>query len=389
MVDPMGGHFRRAVSVTRPTRTTLLMIAFLIIVAVVCFLLYQPIRDVFTANPWLNGLIFLVLVVGIAYTFWQVARLSRCVDWIEAFIAERPGFETIEPPRLLASMAGMLRDKASRKSLSATTVRAILDSIATRLDEGRDIARYAANLLIFLGLLGTFWGLSITVPAVVATIQELAPDDGADGATIFNRLIDNLGVQMEGLGTAFASSLLGLAGSLIVGFLEILAGHAQNRFYREIEEALSEITDVARGDASPEFIAGAISRTAETMEDLSRLMTDHQEQNAASRDTFGIASHNLARVTETLEADEAVRVNLIDSQNALERALTEATERNKGVLGGMDEATRQRIQSIDMHMLRLVEELTAGRAESTAQLRGDIQILTRTIEAAARGEIAD
>jgi len=168
MTERMGGHFRHAVSVTRPSRTAVFMLAFLVVVVVVGYFLFQSIRTVFTANPWLNGLIFLVLLVGIGYTFWQVSRLNRCVDWIEAFIAERPGLETIEPPRLVASMAGMLRDRESRRSLSASTVRAILDSIATRLDEARDIARYAANLLIFLGLLGTFWGLSITVPAISA-----------------------------------------------------------------------------------------------------------------------------------------------------------------------------------------------------------------------------
>jgi len=359
MTERMGGHFRHAVSVTRPSRTAVFMLGFLVIVAVVGFWLFQSIRTVFTANPWLNGLILLVLLVGIGYTFWQVSRLNRCVDWIEAFIAERPGLETIEPPRLVASMAGMLRDRESRRSLSASTVRAILDSIATRLDEARDIARYAANLLIFLGLLGTFWGLSITVPAIVATVQDLAPGANETGASTFSRLIDNLGDQLEGLGTAFASSLLGLAGSLIVGFLEIMAGHAQNRFYRELEEALSQITHVA--------------------EDYERAAQTHSlmEHTAAQ----------LAAVTEHYETGKSATMHLSGSQDALRLALLEATERNKGVIGGMDEATRARIQNIDNHMLRLVEELTAGRAESTAQLRNEIQHLGRVIEAAARGEL--
>lgn len=389
MVERMGGQFRHAVSVTRPSRTAIYMLGFLLIVGVVGFLLFQSIRTVFTASPWLNGLILLVLLVGIAYTFWQVYRLNRCVDWIEAFIAERPGFETIEPPRLVASMAGMLRDKESRRSLSATTVRAILDSIATRLDEARDIARYAANLLIFLGLLGTFWGLSITVPAIVATVQDLAPGANESGASTFTRLIDNLGDQLDGLGTAFASSLLGLAGSLIVGFLEIMAGHAQNRFYRELEEALSQITHVARGETGPEHISASIARTAETMEDLAALMTEDHDRAAQSHDLIAASAGQLAAVAERYEHSNTAAMHLSGSQDSLRLALLEATERNKGVLGGMDEATRDRIQNIDIHMLRLVEELTAGRAESTAALRDEIRHLGHVIEAAARGELGD
>jgi len=387
MTERMGGHFRHAVSVTRPSRTAVFMLGFLVIVAVVGFWLFQSIRTVFTANPWLNGLILLVLLVGIGYTFWQVSRLNRCVDWIEAFIAERPGLETIEPPRLVASMAGMLRDRESRRSLSASTVRAILDSIATRLDEARDIARYAANLLIFLGLLGTFWGLSITVPAIVATVQDLAPGANETGASTFSRLIDNLGDQLEGLGTAFASSLLGLAGSLIVGFLEIMAGHAQNRFYRELEEALSQITHVARGESGPEHISGSVARTAEAMEDLTALMVEDYERAAQTHSLMEHTAAQLAAVTEHYETGKSATMHLSGSQDALRLALLEATERNKGVIGGMDEATRARIQNIDNHMLRLVEELTAGRAESTAQLRNEIQHLGRVIEAAARGEL--
>jgi len=147
MTERMGGHFRHAVSVTRPSRTAVFMLGFLVIVAVVGFWLFQSIRTVFTANPWLNGLILLVLLVGIGYTFWQVSRLNRCVDWIEAFIAERPGLETIEPPRLVASMAGMLRDRESRRSLSASTVpfgrgprhRAVCCELAYILGAARDV----------------------------------------------------------------------------------------------------------------------------------------------------------------------------------------------------------------------------------------------------------
>ncbi len=385
----MDGDLRRTVRVTRPTGTIIFMLGFLAVVAVVAYFLAQTIGTVFAANPYLNGLILFVLAVGILYTFWQVNRLRMCIDWIDAFIAERPGFEVIEPPRLLASMAGMLRDREARASLSPTIVRAILDSIAVRLDESREIVRYTASLMIFLGLLGTFWGLSITVPLVVETIRDLAPEEGVEASEVFQRLVQNLGGQMRGLGTAFASSLLGLAGSLILGFLEILSGQAQNRFYRELEEALSQITRIDRsgGEGGGAFLADALERNFATMEELAGRMVDAERRDVESSDALDNAAASLGAVAERMAADHGLLRELTDSQNAMRDALVVAVERNKGVLGGMDEATRTRIANLDRHMLRLIEEVAAGRAEATADLRGEIRTLTRTIEAASRGEL--
>ncbi len=384
----MEGDFKRSVRVTRPTSTILFMLGFLVLVGVVAFFLAQTIETVFNANLYLNGLILIVLAVGILYTFWQVNRLRMCIDWIDAFISERPGFEVIEPPRLLFSMAGMLRDREARKSLSPTIVRAILDSIATRLDESREIVRYIASLMIFLGLLGTFWGLSITVPLVVETIRDLAPEEGVEASEVFQRLVTNLGGQMKGLGTAFASSLLGLAGSLILGFLEILSGQAQNRFYRELEEALSQITRIDRSEeGGVAFLAESLERNFETMDELTGQLSVAEHRGVVANDKLEQAAMSLALVAERMLQDQSALRELAESQNAMREALVMATERNKGILGGMDEGTRARITNIDRHMLRLIEEMSAGRAESTADLRGEIRTLTRTIESAARGEL--
>ena len=386
----MDGDFRQTARVTRPTSTTLYMIAFLALVGLVAFFLATTIYDVFLANPYLNGLIVAVLIIGICYTFWQVSRLNRCVDWIDAFIAERPGFDTIPPPRLLLSMAGMLRDPEARRGISPTIVRAILDSIATRLDEARDITRYAANLLIFLGLLGTFWGLSITVPSVVATIRELAPAEGADASEVFSRLVANLGEQMRGLGTAFASSLLGLAGSLVLGFLEIMSGHAQNRFYRELEEALSQVTRIARGsdeEGGGGYLADALGRNFETMEALTERLMAAEARGIVANDKLDIAANSIMQVAGRMTDDNDLFERMIDSQDAMRKALSDATERNKGVLGGMDEGTRERIASIDSHLLRIAEELSAGRNSSTSEMKGELRNLARILESAARGEL--
>ena len=164
----------------------------------------------------------------------------------EGFVSFRRGHEIAKPPRILAPLEALLRDKQSRRNINPLSARSILDSVATRLDEVRDITRYIINLLIFLGLLGTFYGLATTVPAVVETIKSLAPKEGQTGLEVFEGLMVGLESQLGGMGTAFASSLLGLAGSLVVGLLELFAGHGQNRFYMELEEWLSSISKIGQ-----------------------------------------------------------------------------------------------------------------------------------------------
>jgi hypothetical protein len=230
----------RAVEFSQPVRQIVFMLAVLAAVGVIGAFLYSQIEIVFRANVYLNGLILGVFLIGVVACFLSVIQLSASVSWIEGFAADRAGHEFVEPPRLMVSLSNLLRDSRARAALSTTSTRSILDSVATRLDETRDITRYLGSLLIFLGLLGTFWGLSNTVPAVVDTIRSLAPAEGdGGGAAVFDNLMAGLEDQLGGMGTAFASSLLGLAGSLVVGLLELFSGHGQNRFYRELEEWLS------------------------------------------------------------------------------------------------------------------------------------------------------
>ena len=171
---------------------------------------------VFQANPYLNGFIMFVFVVGVLACFFMVLQLIVSVRWIEQFASGGPGAQA-KAPQLLASLASLLRSRGARMQLSSSSTRSILDSVATRIDEVREITRYIVNMLIFLGLLGTFYGLATTVPAVVDTIRSLAPQDGEGGVEVFNRLMTGLEAQLGGMGVAFASSLLGLAGALIVG----------------------------------------------------------------------------------------------------------------------------------------------------------------------------
>lgn len=240
-------HFHHSLS--RPQVFLWRMIVFLLLTAFISAILYSQIWSAFLTNPALNGLILFVLFVGIAYAFRQVIRLYPEIRWVNSFRIADPGLAAENPPVLLAPMATMLRDRKGQVTLSTTSMRSILDSIGTRLDEARELSRYLVGLLIFLGLLGTFWGLLQTITSIGVTIGSL-DTTAVDSIVIFEELKAGLEAPLKGMGTAFSSSLFGLAGSLILGFLDLQAGQAQNRFYNELEDWLSSVTELQTGDAS-------------------------------------------------------------------------------------------------------------------------------------------
>src|SRR5271165_3798040 len=212
------------------------MAAFLALVGFVVLILYKQIALAFSANPGLNGLILGVLAIGALFTFRQVIRLFREIHWVNSLTgAVTDGAPPA--PRLLAPMAVMLNAGAGARGLSTLTTRAILDSIATRLDEGRELSRYLVGLLVFLGLLGTFWGLLETVHSIAGVIDSMKT--GVDSASMFDALKTGLSAPISGMSVSFTSSLFGLASSLVLGFLDLQAGQAQNRFYSEFEEFLA------------------------------------------------------------------------------------------------------------------------------------------------------
>jgi hypothetical protein len=213
------------------------MLVFLVLCTLVGVVLYRQILNAFMANPGLNGLIIGVLVIGILLSFRQVLRLFPEVAWVNSFRLADPGIAVERPPALLAPMAALLGDRLGRMAISTQMMRGILDSIAMRLDEARDLSRYLTGLLIFLGLLGTFWGLIETVGSVGKVVDTLKP--GGDSASVFETLREGLAAPLGGMGIAFSSSLFGLAGSLILGFLDLQMSQAQNRFYTNLEDWLS------------------------------------------------------------------------------------------------------------------------------------------------------
>ena len=213
------------------------MVVFIILGGLVAFLLNKQIRVAFMANPGLNALILGVLAIGIVLSFRQVLRLYPEISWVNNFRLADPGLAVDRPPVLLAPMAAILGARVGRMALSAQLMRSILDSIATRLDEARDISRYMTGLLVFLGLLGTFWGLIETVSSVGGVIQGLKAS--GDAGSMFDSLREGLAAPLSGMGISFSSSLFGLAGSLVLGFLDLQSSQAQNRFYTELEDWLS------------------------------------------------------------------------------------------------------------------------------------------------------
>jgi hypothetical protein len=233
-------------TVSTPGVYLIRMLVFLALVGLIAAILAEQFISAFQSNPGLNGLILAVLAFGIIYAFAQVFRLYPEIKWINAFRIADPGLAMSHQPRLLAPMATMLRDRRGTLSLSTVSMRSIMDSIGSRLDEARDTGRYLVGLLVFLGLLGTFWGLLSTIQAVGGTIAALDTSSN-DSVVVFQELKSGLAAPLDGMGTAFASSLFGLSGSLVLGFLELQANQAHNRFYNELEEWLSGITELTPG----------------------------------------------------------------------------------------------------------------------------------------------
>lgn len=382
-----------AVQFTLPLRQITLMLVSLALVAVGVWLAYPHVESLFWANLWLNGFIFLVFLIGVLATFWQVQQITSSVRWIEGLADNRAGHHVTVPPRLLAPLAALLRTRAPGSAINATSARSILDSVATRIDEERDITRYLVNLLIFLGLLGTFYGLATSVPAVVETIRSLTPREGETAISGFGRLMQGLETQMGGMGVAFSSSLTGLAGSLVVGLLELLASHGQNRFYRELEEWLSSFTRLgsAAGDGeggSGEGMALLAEAMGEQIDALRALQYEAETSRAqtAARFDEGLSALTgaLERFSRRSEMDSATIAALERLSEGQERIVAALTTEDPDSEPHIEAETRLRLRSMDLQLLRILEELSAGRQESMADLRADIAVLTQAVRQISR-----
>jgi hypothetical protein len=328
----------RAYKLSSPMAFFWAMVLFLIIVGFIAAILFRQAQTAFMHNPGLNGLILGVLAVGIILVFNHVLSLRPEVRWFNSFRAVGNADKVGRNPKLLAPMRSLI---GSRKStaLSTTTLRSILDSIATRLDESRDTSRYLIGLLVFLGLLGTFWGLIGTIGSINQVIQSLDAGSG-DTADVLGALKEGLAAPLVGMGTAFSSSLLGLSGSLILGFLDLQAGRAQNRFYTELENWLSSVTDVS-SDFSPVIDAAAAGGASS--EDV-RVLSEHLKRIA--EEGGGGGQRSVAAMANLAEGIQGLVKNMRNEQQMLRDWIEAQQEESKSMRRTLDRLS-DRIGSIE------------------------------------------
>lgn len=374
---------------TRPERYLTRMVLFLLVVAGVAALLFPALESAFMNNPALNGLILGALLIGIIYIFRQVATLRPEVAWLKHYQAGHTATAASAPadPVLLAPMARMLGEKKGRLLLSALSMRSLLDGIAARLDESRELSRYLIGLLIFLGLLGTFWGLLTTVHSVGAVIGTLSVGNG-DVGQMFASLKAGLETPLVGMGTAFSSSLFGLAGSLVLGFLELQAGQAQNRFFQDVEDWLSGATRLSSGASGlesgdqsvPAYVQALLETTAENMETLQRTVAAAEDGRRSANANLLTLTERLSALTDQMRAEQHLLVKLGENQVEMKTLLARLTDIT---IGGLDESSRQHLRNMDVYLARLVEESVNGRNQAVHEIRTEIKVLTRTIAALA------
>lgn len=381
---------------TYPRRFLIRMIVFLTAIFVVAAVMYSRLIDALLTNPSLNSLILGVFFLGAGYNVRQVLLLGPDIGWIENFKTRGRPAPSVPvahgggQARLLAPLSAMVGEREEIK-LSAMALRSVLDGVASRLDEQRDLSRYTIGLLVFLGLLGTFWGLLDTLGSIRGVIANLQVG-GGDIATMFENLKAGLEAPLAGMGTSFSSSLFGLAGSLVLGFLDLQTGQAQNRFYTELEDWLAAQTRLSSGaigvegeQTVPAYVEALLEQTAESLENLQRTMARGEETRIITSETLTRLAEKMSTITDFMQTEQLIMKKLAETHMELKPAL-ERIAGGTGLAagGGMDDATRAHIRNIDLAVSRMLEESRTGREEIISQVRSEIKVLSRTV--AGRGD---
>ena len=359
------------------------MLFFLAAVAGLAYVLHEDLLRVFLHTPILDGVILGVLVVGIFFVMRQVISLWPEVRWLRRFQHREPGAPPLETHsiNLLAPLAAMLGDRQDQLRLSPTASRAVLDGIATRLDERRELSRYLTGLLIFLGLLGTFWGLLETIGAVADAIAGLQVASG-DAIQMFSKLKQSIEGPLKGMSTAFGASLFGLSGSLVLGFLELQASQAQGRFHIELEEWLAGATRLSSGvhadgeQGVSAYVEALLERTADGLDDLTRTLRRAEEGREATVAASGVLVERLASLAEAMRGQQTLLARMAEQSIELRGAINRISERSPDA---DREALMTHQRAIESHLARLVEESARGRTALADELRGEFRLLARTI----------
>ena len=363
---------------TQPIRQIVVMLAISALIGVGGYLAQDLLISIYEANIYLNGFIIGVFGIGVLACFMQVFALISSISWLKRF-TDADGSFAGNPPRLLSSLVSLMRIRQSKMKIGTAASHSIMESVASRIDEAREITRYINNLLIFLGLLGTFYGLATTVPAVVETIRSLNPSENEGSVEVFGRLMTGLENQLGGMGTAFASSLLGLAGSLVVGVLELFASHGQNRFYRQLEDWLSSITRVnlasVDSDGGPQSSNGILDEVLDQMGDQ---ISDALNKVASALQTLetSLSKADEARLNSDQKMDDLITTLRIIADNS-DDSSGEQTSLSKA-----DEARLNSDQKMDdlITTLRIIADNSDDNdGEQTSQYAKSLDALTTLV----------
>ena len=376
--------------VNSPNRFIQRMIIFIVLNLILGFFLISSLSDAFLTNPIINGLIFSVLGFGIIIIFRQVYTLRPEIQWIEGYKRNKANGLTGKLDNkkliLLAPMASLLEEHKGRFTISSLAMRSLLDSLNLRLDETREIARYLIGLLVFLGLLGTFWGLLNTIDSVGEVINSLGAED-EDSSLMFLKLKEGLRQPLDGMGTAFSSSLFGLSGSLILGFLDIQASQSQNQFYNDTEEWLSTMSLISvnskdsqkiQDDGVPVYVQALLEQTAESIDSLQSTLGRGEDERKHLADNFANLAEKMSAVADQIQSNQKA----IAKGNEKSIDITPLVEYMRENPNGLDDPTKEHIRNMDISIRRLVEENNQGNRQLITELRSEIKLLAKTISAA-------
>ena len=386
---------------TQPIRQIVIMLAISGLIGLGGYLASDLLLSLYQANIYLNGFIIGVFGIGVLACFMQVFALISSISWLKRFTNGDGSFAG-NPPRLLTSLVSLMRVRQSKMKIGSAASHSIMESVASRIDEAREITRYINNLLIFLGLLGTFYGLATTVPAVVETIRSLNPSENEGSVEVFSRLMAGLENQLGGMGTAFASSLLGLAGSLVVGVLELFASHGQNRFYRQLEEWLSSITRVNLANIENESGSQTSNNGMldEVLDQMGGQISDALTQLAAALQALEVSlnkadekrSNSDKKIDDLIVTLREIADNSVDSEEDPTIGPSKELEALTILIGGQEKLLerlliesdnsemRMNLRNIDTNLLRALEELPLNYREATDGLKNDLGKIVEAIE---------
>ena len=371
------------------------MLTFLTLMSGVIIMLHQPLLTAFKNNIPLNTAILMTLSLGIGLVFYRLYGLRQEQLWFEGYERGEERYPGIPAPKILLPLSLSLGESQQKNQLSTIALRSILSSVEARLDETRDVSRYMIGLLIFLGLLGTFWGLSQTIGAIAGVITGLDVD-ASNVKDSFHGLKQGLQAPLMGMGTAFSTSMFGLAGSLVLGFLDLQVGKAAGSFYHNLEDHLTTIVK-STGDISahapthsgPAYLHGLLEQTVECMAQLQNIMNRNEDNRSNVLQSLHVVGEKMSMLTEQMVSQQVLLKKMAQGHVDLQKQLENLTTlTSTPAFQGKDDGIKQYLRNLDATTLRLLEELIEGRARGIQELRGEIRLVARTISALAEQEAA-